>query len=159
MNPFANLTFDDRYVVQNISCSICHEIYVNPIITQCSHTFCTKCFDVMEINLENMTERRILRKETFKNCMICHKEIRSHFKDRRLSKIIDDYFERQDQEMKGKRMAFVMNRKDYEQQRRGRIFTDRLQIRRRTAKIMNHMNESEHKVSNSSCDEQSEKEK
>jgi hypothetical protein len=56
--------------------------------------------------------------------------------------------------MKDKRMAFVMNRKDYEQQRRDRIFTDRLQIRRRTAKIMNHMNESEHKVSNSSCDEQ-----
>jgi hypothetical protein len=55
--------------------------------------------------------------------------------------------------MKDKRMAFVMNRKDYEQQRRDRIFADRLQIRRRTAKTMNHMNESEHKVSNSSCNE------
>ncbi len=153
MSPFANLTFGDRYDVQNISCSVCHEIYVNPIKTQCSHTFCSKCFDEIGINLENMTRRRLLRKEIFKNSMICHKEIRSHFKDQRLSKIIDDYFERQDQEMKDKRMAFVMNRKDYEQQRRDRIFADRLQIRRRTAKTMNHMNESEHKVSNSSCNE------
>ncbi len=66
MSPFANLTFGDRYDVQNISCSVCHEIYVNPIATQCSHTFCSKCFDEMEINMENMTGRRILIKEKIK---------------------------------------------------------------------------------------------
>ena len=45
--------FDARQLDQELQCSICHEMFKDPRMLPCQHTFCLECLENLSLKLGN----------------------------------------------------------------------------------------------------------
>jgi len=130
---FANSTFDDRYDVLNITCSICHEICQSDYSWAFAYTF-FKMFWWNDNSFERYDRHNNLKEKSSRKLFCLWEKDQIRCKDQKLWNIIDEYFERQDENMKYKRVTFVINRRAYEKQHKDCSFANKLQITKRVQK-------------------------
>ena len=81
-----------------LTCSICSELFIKAVTLNCSHTFCKFCIDEW--------------KKTKSNCPICRKYIQTVAPTLVLDNFIDKYISTQSDEVKETRMALIQQRQD-----------------------------------------------
>lgn len=63
--------FNDTYIINDNTCSICLEKYTNPVITPCNHIFCNNClYDIYMINI-NKPYMSAINKHKLLSCPLC----------------------------------------------------------------------------------------
>ena len=95
-----------------LSCSICHEVFVSPINLNCSHTFCHSCIEEWKhSNRENRKNDEIETLSETNCCPICRQPIVSQNRVRALDNVIDYLITKCTPELSEHRKQLIRERK------------------------------------------------
>ncbi|RWR99684.1 E3 ubiquitin-protein ligase RNF8-like protein, partial [Dinothrombium tinctorium] len=83
-----------------LTCSICHELFIQPVNLNCSHTFCVYCIELWKKN-----------KNSHRECPVCRKPMTSTTRQLVIENLIDKIINEMDEEAKLKRSQVVEERK------------------------------------------------